>query len=274
MGTAAGRLLARDARFMSPTLQKSEPRHGLSSLPSYSPEPDFDAQETRRSWVFLGPGLLLSPVFAYLPYLQFFDWFLTSLFHEVGHSFFSWAMGQPAYPAISLTGHAVAVHNDQVFLFAVFVLLGLIWGAWQTRDRPLLCWSLGIAAFLQPIFAFTGAKEALFLAGGHLGELTFAAICFWRTLCGGFTENDVERLLYSVLGWYLVGHNIALCVGLMFSEAAREHYHGSGSFGLMNDYLRLAYEVFETSLPNVAFFMLMTSLIPLPVAIWLWRRGF
>jgi hypothetical protein len=265
---------------MSPRLLHSETRTLERSERHFAPAlPDLDAQletigqeEARSSILFLGLGLLLSPIFAFLPYLQFYDWFLTSLFHEVGHCFFSWMVGQPAFPAISLTGHAAAVHQDQLFLLALLIFGGLVASACHVRDNRALFWGLVTACVLQPLFAFTGAKEALFLAGGHLGELTFATLCFWRTLNGGFTQNTAERLLYAVLGWYLVGHNFALCLGLMFSDAARAEYASNGSFGMTNDYLRLAHEVLGVGLPAVAFGMLLVSLVPLPVALWLWRR--
>lgn len=244
---------------------------------AYSPSTaEFEFRErapARESLLFLGIGLLLSPVFAFLPYLQFFDWFLTSLFHESGHCFFAWMMGQPAFPAISLTGHAAAMHQDQSTLLAVGVFAALAWCAWHLRDRKFLHWSFIAAAIAQPLLAFTSGKEVLFLLGGHLGELTFGTICFWRTLQGGFTQNNVERVLYAVLAWYLVGHNVALSLGLMFSEAARQEYAGNGSFGMTNDYLRLAHEVLGVSLPSVACGMLLVALIPVPLALLLWRKA-
>ncbi len=256
---------------MSPTLLKTEaaPRSTEFSRADMAFD---DRAEDRESLKFLLFGLLLSPVFAYLPYLQFFDWFLSSLFHESGHCLFAWMMGQPAFPAISLTGHAAAMHHDQSLLLAIGVGVSFVAGAWHFRDRKVLHWSFLAAAIVQPLLAFTNGKEVLFLAGGHLGELIFATVCFWRTLHGGFTQNNLERLLYGVLGWYLLGSNLALSLGLMFSETARQTYASNGSFGLTNDYLRLAHEVLGVSLGSVAFVMLLVSLIPLPLALVLWRK--
>ena len=91
------------------------PQTGSNSYVVDSHEPSLDLRAGRESLRFLGLGLLLSPVFAFLPYLQFFDWFLTSLFHESGHCFFAWMMGQPAFPAISLTGQVTrAGHYRQI----------------------------------------------------------------------------------------------------------------------------------------------------------------
>ncbi|MBL4770575.1 MAG: hypothetical protein JKY61_05420 [Planctomycetes bacterium] len=239
------------------------------------PSSRFEPQgaHAQQAYMFLGLGLLLAPVFAFVPYLGFFNWFLGALIHESGHCLFAWAMGQPAFPAISLSGHAMAVHQEQVTLLALAVCGGLGVAAWNLRAHRTLAMFLTAAAVLQPIFAFTSAKEILFLLGGHLGELGFATVCIWRTLSGGFTQNNLERALYAILGWYLIGSHAVLCAGLLFSQAARVEYAGNGSFGLTNDYLRLANDVLGTSLPTVAFGMLILSLVPLPAAWFLWRRS-
>jgi len=232
------------------------------------PKPDY----SKQAYTFLGLGLVLAPVFAYMPFLGFFNWFLGALFHESGHCLFGWLMGQPAYPAISLQGHAVAIHQGQSTILALGICSGLAIAAWTLRARRGLAIAFAIAAVVQPMLAFTQGKEVLFLLGGHLGELGMATVCIWRTLCGGFTENSLERVLYSILGWYLVGSNVALCAGLMFSQAARLHYAGNGSFGLTNDYLRVANDVLGTSLGTVAFGMLLIALIPVPLAWFLMHR--
>lgn len=238
------------AREVEPTPTWSKPQ------PAYS----------KQAYTFLGLGLLLAPVFAYMPFLGYFNWFLGALFHETGHCLFGWLMGQPAMPAISLTGHAMAMHQGQSTLLALAICGCLAAGAWSMRAHRGLAIGLAVAAVLQPLLAFTQGKEILFLLGGHLGELCMATVCIWRTISGRFSENNLERLLYSILGWYLVGSNVVLSLGLMFSRAAQDEYAGNGSFGLTNDYLRLANDVLGTSLGTVAFGMLLVALIPVPLA--------
>ena len=231
-------------------------------------KPDY----SKQSYTYLGLGLVLAPIFAYMPFLGFFHWFLGALFHETGHCVFGWLMGQPAFPAISLGGHAAAIHQGQSTILALAICSGLGIAAWTLRARRGLAIGLAIAAVLQPMLAFTQGKEVVFLLGGHLGELAMATVCIWRALCGGFSENNLERLLYSLLGWYLVGSNVALCAGLLFSGAARSEYASNGSFGLTNDYLRVANDVLGTSLGTVAFGMLLVALIPVPLAWFLHHR--
>ena len=218
---------------------------------------------------YLVGGAVLALVFGLLPFTGFMGWFLSSLFHETGHCAFAWAAGCPAFPAIRLDGHAVAIHGEQSGPLCVVVWAVIAGMAWRTRQGRGL-WIFGGLALLYPLFAFTGLREIVFLVGGHVGELAFAGFFLHRALAGGWWGARGERLAHAALGCYLLGSNILLTGGLVLDEAARARYHGSGSFGLTNDYLRLAGST-GGSLEAVAFCMLLASLAVLPAA-WLLSR--
>ncbi|MFT5464886.1 MAG: hypothetical protein ACI8QS_003793 [Planctomycetota bacterium] len=59
--------------------------------------------------------------------------------------------------------------------------------------------------------------KVFFLMSGHVGELIFATVFLWRGWTGGFTESAAERVLYATTGFYLLGSNIILSLGLAFS---------------------------------------------------------
>ena len=88
-----------------------------------------------------------------------------------------------------------------------------------------------------------------------------------------WNSRDPERVAYATLGWFLVAGNVWLSGGLLFSEEVRAWYRVSGSFGLTNDYIRLARDVMGVGLGMVAFLMLLVSLLPLPAA-WLLSRPY
>jgi hypothetical protein len=240
----------------------------LGDRPRAAPPP---VNEFREPLLFLGVGLLLAPVFAFAPGLRYMGWFLSSLFHETGHTAAAWFLGCPAFPAIRLDGHAAALHKPQVLFIALTVWASLAFATWSARRRRGWTVALGLATLIYPALAFTGAKELLHLLAGHLGELTFAAIFFWRALAGGFTQTAIERALYAVVAWYLIGQNLWLCARLVFSEAARAWYHSNGSFGLTNDYIRAANDVLGCSLEMVAAGMFVAGLAVLPLAFLIWR---
>ncbi len=206
-----------------------------------------------------------------------YSWFLAALFHEFGHTLAGLLLGAPSFPAISLAGHAATVHQEQMTFMAVAIQLALVGGVvwlWRggARERAI---ALGLAAAIYPLLAFVEpAREAVFLLGGHLGELAFATLCLARAWTGGFTHHSLERGAYSMVGWLLVGRNVGLCWGLATSAAARAEYRGNGSFGLTNDYVRLAEDVWGWSLPQVAVLMLVVALlVPALAAGAGWLRG-
>lgn len=221
-------------------------------------------------WAYLALGLLTAPVFAATPMLGYMGWFLGSLCHEMGHSAVAWFFGMPAFPAIRLDGHAASIHQDQALFLVLLVWTALGAVAWLRRESPLQAIALGVVTLLYPALAFTDAKEILHLLGGHLGELAMASYCFVHVLDGGFTQGPVERTLYGTLGWHLLGRNVLLCFGLALRPEARAAYAENGSFGLANDYLRVAEDVLGWSLPAVATMMLLVCLVPLPLALWVW----
>lgn len=224
-----------------------------------------------RPWFFLLVGVPGALVFAAGPFMRLYAWFLSALFHESGHTAAGLLVGMPSFPAISLRGHAAA-HIGQQSTFMVFLIwAGLAWVAWRQRRRPVALGAMVAVVLAYPLIAFTSAREGLILLGGHCGELAFATLCLWRAMTGGFTHNELERGAYSVLGWVLVGGNVSLCWGLATSAAARAWYAENGSFGLTNDYIRVAHDVVGTGLPPVAAVMLVVSLLPVPLGIALAR---
>ncbi len=234
-------------------------------------KPEVVVIDAPNPWLFFGLGAVISPIFAFVPLLQYMGWFLASLVHELGHTLVAWFFGQPAFPAIRLDGHAAALHTEQKTLL-VIVIGGLLAALlWHLRHRPKARVVVGAVLALHPLLAFTEAKEVIHLLGGHLSELVFAGIFFYRALSGGFTESNAERITYATMAWFLLGRNVIMNGGLMFSEAARRTYHGNGSFGLTNDFIRAAREL-GWSLEGVAALMMLFSLAVLPVAFLVWRK--
>jgi hypothetical protein len=198
-------------------------------------------------WLVLGVGALIAPVLTLAPLLRYVGWFLASLVHETGHVAMAWLYGCPAFPAIRLDGHAAAIHREQQPVLCVLVAAGLAALVWASRQRPRRL-ALAVALLVAYVAtAFTRAHEALFLLGGHIGELAFAAYAFSRALDGGFTGSTAERFAHAGVASYLVGRTGFLAVGLLTSDAARHGYATNGSFGLENDLLRLCHDHLHTS---------------------------
>lgn len=247
-----------------------------SSLPP--PPPTYLRLQERRTlglssrWFFLVLGLALAPVFTFAPLLRYMGWFFGSLVHETGHAAVAWALGCPAIPAIRLDGHAAAVHGPQSTLLALVAWAALACLAWRARRNRAALALLATAALLYPAVAFTAAREPAFLLAGHVGEIAFATFFFQRALSGGFSGSDAERALHATMGWFLLGRNVWLSGGLLASPSVKAWYGASGSFGLTNDYLRVAREVFGCPVEAVGGLMLLPALAALPLALVLARE--
>jgi hypothetical protein len=213
-------------------------------------------------WFYLLLGLLLSPIFYFGSIFSFMGWFLKALIHEMGHCIVACFFGSMAFPAIRLDGHAMARSYDQSLWFACLIWFALIALVWHYRTVKGMLWVFATAAVMYPLLAFTSAREVLHLLSGHTTTLVFAAIFFWRALAGGIYQ-ETERPLYAMIAWHLWTDEMILCGSLVSSAERREWYFNNGSFGLENDYVRVA-GMFEWRLESVAAMMLVASvLIPL-----------
>ena len=192
-------------------------------------------------------------MFSWTPFLGFMGWFLASLFHEVGHSAMAWFTGHPSVPAIALTGNAVAVHGEPLTFLRLIIAASVVTLCVQLLRGSQRIAALAAFGVLYPLLLWTRLGPISFLVAGHLGELAAASLCLWRAADGEACHSRAERVLYAMLGWFLCGDNILLSFGLAFSSAARAEYETNGSFGLMNDYLRPAYEQLGTSSERVGF---------------------
>jgi len=228
--------------------------------------------EKKQALAYLAIGAFLAPAFTFTPLLKYMGWFFGSLCHEMGHVAIAWLAGCPAFPAISLAGHAMARYSEQQTALALLMWGASGWLTWRSRENRRAMIAFGAFTLIYPAFAFTGMRDFFFLMGGHIGELVLAGVFFQRALDGGFTGSRAERIAYATLAWFLMGRNVWLTGGLIWSAEVQAWYASSGSFGLTNDYIRVAKGILRVDLSVVAGFMLLVSLLPLPLA-WFLRRS-
>ena len=273
-GQPLGRLRERRARpqALSSTLglaPTSLAREHLGAVwsPSWVGEEEERVLGLPASIFHLALGLALAQVFT-LGSCSWFAWFLSSLVHEMGHSAASLLTGAPAFPVIRLDGHAMAISGafSHSLAVGVWILLGGL--AWRVRSVAAYCWPLVGLIALGAATTWSGGREALVLFMGHGGELVFAGLCFVRCLSGRAQErSEIGCVLYAVFGWYLVLSNASLFFGLATSDAALVDYYGSGSFGLANDFERLARDVFDCKIRQLAVWMVLACIAVLPTSL-------
>jgi hypothetical protein len=261
-----------DPQF-GPTPVQSETATGAFVYQAWM-DPIYKAQASKRSPFFhLGWGLVLAGVFS-LPFFLFktIGWVFESVVHEMGHTLMAYFMGSIALPAIRLDGHAATVSLEQSPILAGIVWLLLVLGAvWFGifKHRPLLI-TMVVLALLYPFFAFSDRKEWLLLIAGHGGEMVIATIFLWRSMVPTYKVQEEERMLYAALGWYLWFQNLIMNWNLVYSQESRDWYAENGSFGLENDFMRIA-DMFGWSLPFLSGVMLLLFLAVPPLGL-IWAR--
>jgi len=220
-------------------------------------------------WFHLGAGLLLALAFATVPLLGLIGWYFTALVHEMGHAAAAWLVGVPAIPTLGITVEAATIHGTQLVPLAVLIGSIALVTAWRLEVVATRIVACALLCIIYPLVAFTAAREIWQLAAGHLGELILAAVFLARALSGGFTQSRLERTLYATLGWFVLGSNLALTIGLASDAAKRVAYSGSGSYGLRNDYLRLADQL-GWRVESIATLMTVLALLVVPMIAGLW----
>lgn len=186
-------------------------------------------------------------------------WFLSSIIHEGGHMFFALYAGCPAIPAIRLDGHAMCLQRDQVIWAAL--LLWILIGTVANTNRRYLGNGFFIILAVYPLTAFIPpVREILHLLSGHIAELVIGGVFLWRGLTGKSVQQAADRFASAVLGSYLFLSNSWLCFSISFIRSSRMKYYENGSFGLTNDYIRIADEILGVPLQAVAVPMLFVCL--------------
>jgi hypothetical protein len=154
---------------------------------------------------------------------------------------------------------------------AIWIALALLAAVVIRQDRRLIA-PAAAALLIYPALAFeTWWRELLFVLAGHLGELTFAAICLWRGRTGRATQSNGERAAYSCVGWYLLFNHAWLTLGLAAVPSMRTWYEHARSFGIANDYERAA-GMLGVSMPNLCAVMFVLTLAVAPAVLYPWRQ--
>lgn len=228
-------------------------------------ELDVDTEASPR-WRYLAAGIAAAWALGFvLPGM--FAWFLAAIPHEMGHATVGCLLGRPSAPAISLAGHAWTGIGERRDALVWVMAIALAIAAYVQRERLHRCVPLAVMALFVPMVAFASTAEVLIAAGGHVGELVFAAYCYAICWSGGRTGTPAERGAGAMAGALLQHGNITLCWGLMHDAAARDLYANNGSLGMKNDYLVLAEDLCNCGLGKVAGIMLVLSVLALPLGI-------
>ncbi len=221
---------------------------------------------THTGWKAAAMGLAMACALTFFPLLSFLLSPLTIIVHEIGHTVVLWLFGYPAIPAFDFANGGGVTMSDlerspsTVWAWAI----GVIAVGWWQRHRPPVLVALGAGVLLY-VWVYGSVRETLAITlGGHGAEILFAALFIYRGVTGWGCKMELERPLYTFLGFMILFANFRL--GLALSGDSMERYwYMQGKGGIDHDLVTGA-QILSWRLETAARTLMALTLAAIPVA--------
>ena len=207
-------------------------------------------------------------------------------FHELGHCVTFWLFGYPSVPMFDFEygGGVTYPVMGRVWVVqgGVFAAMagGLYYlcrpdGFFFNNERyPLLVITV-ILVVLHLSLAFNEGHRALISFMGYGAEIIMAVFCMARAILKLTLYGAFERYLNMIFGIFVIGSNLALLNGLIYSDIARSAYGAqkgeelAGDFDQIADMLNMNIQsVAKLALAYMAFMLIFGA-----VAVWWWKAN-
>ena len=195
--------------------------------------------------------------------------YMSTFFHELGHTVFAWFYGYPTLPMFDFKhGGGLAIGlTDQQIPILLCVDLAIAYGIYHFREYKIL--QIALTALL--LFNLTTAfnEDSRFNVIDFMGpaaEPLVAAFLLIRALFDLAPRGWFERFLNAAIGFAMVFQALINSYGLLYSRALRLVYyeqkgsHGFGDFDKISS--RLMFLEFEGVVYIWAFISLICLVFP------------
>lgn len=201
--------------------------------------------------------------------------YMAVFFHELGHAAGGWVFGYLSLPSFDFQhGGGMTYYLNRSMLFVCAVSALMLMGA-ITLYKNLHIVPAFVLGGLIPVhaaLALTGAHDIVLSFMGHAAEMVIAVFCLMRAVLGHTAGGAAERWLNMIFGFYLVGRNLILSGGILFSDVARIAYSmqkGEHNFG---DFSRMA-EALDVSITVISSFSIVFLVVLMALGGWIvWRQ--
>ena len=166
------------------------------------------------------------------------------MFHEIGHTIFSWLFGYPALPSFDLEhGGGMSYYFNRVWAFQIAGFAGagyLCYLAYQ-QSSFLFYASLSITG-LYILSGLTEFHHTIIDFMGHGFSIMTGSYFILRMLFSLTEKRFLEKEISAFLGYFMIFANMKLCWELIFDIDYQEEYwnqkgsHGFGDFSKIADY--------------------------------------
>lgn len=195
--------------------------------------------------------------------------YMSTFFHELGHTVFAWFYGYPTLPMFDFNhggGLAIWFSDQQIFILAI-LYLAVIYGVFHFKEHRGIQVALVCLILFNLLTAFN--EDVRFIVIDFMGpaaEPLVACFLLVRALFDLAPRGWFERLLNAVIGFAMIFRVFIDSYGLLNSGAYRLVYyqqkgsHGFGDFDKIND--RISFMNFQDVVYVWAALALICLIIP------------
>lgn len=189
---------------------------------------------------------------------------IDTMFHELGHTVFSWAFGYPTLPSFDLEhGGGMSYYFDRKWILQIAGFAGAAYSCYWLYDdldrRPCIIASVLTALYI--FAAITGFHMVIINFMGHGGAILTGSYFILRALMGWTEKRPGEKWISVFLGYFIIFSNMKLSWKLIFDlDYQQEYWNQKGSHGF-GDFSKIADYFWFTSEKPVAWFCLGLCLI-------------
>ncbi len=191
--------------------------------------------------------------------------YMSTFFHEIGHTLFAWFYGYPTLPSFDFQhgGGMAWSFGGQKLLIQLGVLAGLGYGIYFFKDRRFLQIMMVVLILLNVATAFTPFhRNVIDFMGPALVPL-IAAFFLFRALMNLAPRGAFERLLNAVFGFGMIFMVFIDFYGLSSSKAYRlVYYQQKGQHGF-GDFDKIAQRISFLRFEDVVYFWIFIALFSL-----------
>lgn len=181
--------------------------------------------------------------------------YLTVFLHEMGHTITRWLFGYLAYPSFNFAkggGMKADFKHSQILLGVIYAGFGLASFMVLAKRAYRLAGGMAVGGFVHVSLMFGQGHEAFIYYMGHGCELLVATYLIVHAARGEAVGGWIRQYLTLILGFYLMGKNVILSLGLGTGPARmREAYAKMEGVHVAGDFANIARLIGE-SVPTVA----------------------
>ena len=210
--------------------------------------------------------------------------YMRVFFHELGHCVTFWLFGYPSVPSFDFEYGGGVTYP---VLGRIWIVQGGVFAAmaaglyylcrpdgvlFNNERYPLLGVAIALT-LLHLSLAFNDGHEVMISFMGYGAEIILGVFCIARAILGLTLYGTVERYLNMVFGLFVIGTNVALLSGLIYSDIIRSAYSLQKGGEMMGDFDKIA-ETLDITVQSVARGSLSYMVVMLIIGIagiWWWK---